>query len=425
MLAFNPGSYRALLFVGALSTGSLAHAQGDVWHVDDDPGPDVDFNDLQAAIDAAVSGDLILVADGNYSAFTIDGKTLAVVAEGPAEPLIVPNAGQYDCSLRNLPVGGQITLRGLTLDRPQTMNGPSLLVENCDGVVWVEDFEIVPFIPASPFGAPTTQARTVEVRASQRVVMSRMVIDGMPGSPPGSGGFEFGSTPLDIEDSTVHLYDSTVRALGTLVEGSFGPIGVDVSNSLLVMRGASVVGGAGGIAGIFGSPGAGTGGPGVQASGGATVYSIGSVVLGGPGGSGSFGDPSAGTDGPPFAGETIVEHAASNIGLTSSPTSPAGAVTNLTITAEPGSIAVLAAAVFANPVFLDIFPDTSVVGLTPIYFPLGAVDATGILSLDLPTPPIPSIWGHFGYPLQAFAVTPSTDLEFSNPTFVSTLNPPE
>jgi hypothetical protein len=425
MLALRSRSVRALLFVGAFSFSSLAHAQGDVWRVDDDPGPDVDFNDLQPAVDAAVSGDLILVADGTYSAFTIDGKALAVVAEGRAEPLIVPNPGQYDCSLRNLPAGGQITLRGLTLDRPATMNGPSLLVENCDGVVWIEDFEVVPFTLVNPFGSPTTQARTVEVRASQRVVMSRIAIAGMPGSPQGSGGFEFGSTPLDIEDSTVHLYDGSITAAGTLVSGSFGPVGVDVANSLLVMRGTTVVGGGGGAAGVFGSPGAGTGGPGVQATGGSTVYSIGSTVSGGPGGSGGFGEPNVGEPGPPFAGETIFEHPASNIGLDSQLLPTAGAVTTLTVTAEPGSIAVLAAAVFADPVFLGIFPDTSVVGLTPIYFPLGVVDASGQISLDLPTPPIPSIWGHFGYPLQAFAVTPSTDLEFSNPTFVSTLNPPE
>jgi hypothetical protein len=423
MLALRSRSVRALLFVGAVAFSSLAHAQGDVWRVDDDPGPDVDFNDLQLAIDAAVSGDLIRVADGVYTAFTIDGKSLGFVAEPGANALVFPTPAQYDCTVRNVPQGGQVTLRGLTFDRPTTMSGPSLVVADSAGVVWIEDTQILPFT-AIPFGISTTQARTVEVRASERVVLSRVQISGMPGAPQGMG-FEFGSTPLDIEDSTVHLYDGSITAAGTLVSGSFGPVGVDVANSLLVMRGTTVVGGGGGAAGVFGSPGAGTGGPGVQATGGSTVYSIGSTVSGGPGGSGGFGEPNVGEPGPPFAGETIFEHPASNIGLDSQLLPTAGAVTTLTVTAEPGSIAVLAAAVFADPVFLGIFPDTSVVGLTPIYFPLGVVDASGQISLDLPTPPIPSIWGHFGYPLQAFAVTPSTDLEFSNPTFVSTLNPPE
>lgn len=423
MLALRSLNFRALLFVGALSFTSTAHAQGEVWRVDDDPGPDVDFNDLQPAIDAAVAGDLIHVADGVYTAFTIDGKALAVVADAGASALVFPDPAQYDCTVRNIAAGAQVTVRGLDLDRAATMDGPSLVIEDCAGVVWIEDFEVLPFL-ALPFGSSTTQARTVEVRASQRVVLSDFAVNGMPGAPQGFG-FEFGSTPLDIEDSTVHLYDGAILAAGTLVEGSFDPIGVDVANSLLVMRGTTVVGGAGGMEGIFGSPGPGTGGPGVQATGGSTVYAIGSVVLGGPGGSGVFGEPDLGSAGPPFAGETIIEHAASNVELASSPTSPAGDLTSLTVSAEPGSIAVLAASVFADPVFLDIFPDTSVLGLTPIYFPLGVVDATGELSLDLPTPPIPSIWGHFGYPLQAFAVTPSTDLEFSNPTFVSTLNPPE
>lgn len=423
MLVLGSRRFRALLLVGAVSFTSPAYAQGEVWRVDDDPGPDVDFNDLQPAIDAAVAGDLIHVADGVYTAFTIDGKALTLVADAGASALVFPDPSQYDCTVRNVAAGSQVTIRGLDLDRAATMNGPSLVIEDCAGVVWIEDFEVVPFL-ALPFGATTTQARTVEVRGSERVVLSDFAVAGMPGVPQGFG-FEFGSTPLDIESSTVHLYDGAIVAAGTLVEGSFGPVGVDVANSLLVMRGTTVIGGSGGMEGVFGSPGPGTGGPGVQATGLSTVYSIGSVVLGGPGGSGVFGEPGLGSDGEPFVGQTIIEHAASNIGLTSSPTSPAGDLTTLTVTAEPGSVAVLAAAVFADPVFLDIFPDTSVVGLTPIYFPLGVVDATGQLSLDLPTPPIPSIWGHFGYPLQAFAVTPSTDLEFSNPTFVSTLNPPE
>lgn len=415
---------RAALAVGIATVAgmSLAQAQGEVWRVDDDPGPDVDFSDLQPAIDAAVTGDLIQVADGVYTAFTIDGKSLALVADDGASALVFPDPAQYDCTVRNVPAGSQVTLRGLTLDRPITMDGPSVAVEDCAGVVWFEDFDVIPFFTL-PFGSATTQARTVEVRNSDRVVFTRVTLAGMPGAPQGFG-FEFGSTPLDIEGSTVHLFDSTVFAAGTLVLGSFGPDGIEVDDSLLVIRGSTIFGGGGGMEGLLGSPGPGTGGAAVRAGNGSTVYSIGSTLVGGQGGSGFFGEPNAGQPGPPFVGKTVVEHAASNIQLTSAATAAAGATTTLTLSAEPGSVAVLAAAVFADPVFLAIFPDTSVLGISPLYFPLGVVDATGQISLDLPTPPIPSFWGHFGYPLQAFAVTPTTDLEFSNPTFVTTVNPP-
>lgn len=40
------------------------------------------FTSPQAAVDAAVDGDVVLVHPGSYFAFTVDGKALAVVAGG-------------------------------------------------------------------------------------------------------------------------------------------------------------------------------------------------------------------------------------------------------------------------------------------------------------------------------------------------------
>lgn len=44
------------------------------------PAGDLNFTDIQPAVDAAGEGDVLLVAEGSYSAFTIDGKSLSIHA---------------------------------------------------------------------------------------------------------------------------------------------------------------------------------------------------------------------------------------------------------------------------------------------------------------------------------------------------------
>ncbi len=55
---------RFLLLCGALlglSSAALLPAQNKLWVVSDLPCPDVDFPDIQSAVDAAAGGDVILV----------------------------------------------------------------------------------------------------------------------------------------------------------------------------------------------------------------------------------------------------------------------------------------------------------------------------------------------------------------------------
>jgi len=55
------------------------------WFVDDDGGPGVDFTDIQPAIDAAQAGDVIHVAIGAYSGFTL-AKALTIQGDASAPP---------------------------------------------------------------------------------------------------------------------------------------------------------------------------------------------------------------------------------------------------------------------------------------------------------------------------------------------------
>lgn len=70
------------VLTAALLASPRALAGGGVLIVDDDGGPGVDFTDIPPAVAAALDGDRILVRDGDYSAFTVDGKTLTVRATG-------------------------------------------------------------------------------------------------------------------------------------------------------------------------------------------------------------------------------------------------------------------------------------------------------------------------------------------------------
>jgi hypothetical protein len=87
-------------------------ARADVLVVDASGGGD--FSSLQAAIDAALDGDVLLVRSGAYGALTVDGKALDVFADSGA---LVRVSGSS--TLRNLPAGGALVLSGIEFDGGQ------------------------------------------------------------------------------------------------------------------------------------------------------------------------------------------------------------------------------------------------------------------------------------------------------------------
>ena len=80
-------------------------AQGpSVLVVDESNGPGAEFTQLQAAIDAAAEGDLLLVRPGNYTG-TVDGKSLVMQAESSGVEL-------YDLRVVNLGSHQSFAMRG-------------------------------------------------------------------------------------------------------------------------------------------------------------------------------------------------------------------------------------------------------------------------------------------------------------------------
>jgi hypothetical protein len=85
------------------------------------------FSDIQPAIDAAVDGDILLVGAGTYGAFTVQGKSLVIVA-APS------GANVHSGKITITGVTGKCVVIGLTVTGPQ-----SLVVTNCSGVVGIQD----------------------------------------------------------------------------------------------------------------------------------------------------------------------------------------------------------------------------------------------------------------------------------------------
>lgn len=55
-----------------------------IWIVDAANGPGTNFTDLPAAIQAAASGDTVLVRSGTYAPFAVAGKALTIRGAGAA-----------------------------------------------------------------------------------------------------------------------------------------------------------------------------------------------------------------------------------------------------------------------------------------------------------------------------------------------------
>jgi len=156
---------------------------------------------VQAAVDAAANGDILLVQPGEIdggSTITIDGKALTLIADGDTVPL-----GRL--IVKNLPAGQQVTLRGFTLGKPAlsftTAFAGQLEVLDCVGSVWIESCtSTAQATTAGSFGVAYTAMSGALVENSAAVILLRCRLTGgsggaeqpscvIPGyAPPGPGG---------------------------------------------------------------------------------------------------------------------------------------------------------------------------------------------------------------------------------------------
>jgi hypothetical protein len=105
----------------ALFTVLAPLASAEIYVVDDDGGPGVDFTDLPPAIAAVQSGDTLLVRAGVYSSFSTD-KGITMLGQGnPTVPAILAVS---------LPPGLELAMRGVS--------SSNVRLENCSGTIFLE-----------------------------------------------------------------------------------------------------------------------------------------------------------------------------------------------------------------------------------------------------------------------------------------------
>jgi hypothetical protein len=251
------------------------------------------FATIQAAVDAAPEGSVLLVGEGYYPGFQVNGKSLAILAVPGADVTV----GNW-LSVSAIQAGQAVVLGGLHVTAQPTSN--ALTVSNSSGLVRFQDCQFrafdwgFDFCPASAFPG----AAGAIVTNCDRVLFSACTFQGgkaedldddiaactQPGPPGGAGLVATGSA-----GQSVVLYDcSLLGGAGGGVKalpGEGGP-GASLSTVQVLASGTTFTGGPGGdnYLDIPGECDA-DGGPGCVLNG-ASLNEIGCTFQGGFGGFG-------------------------------------------------------------------------------------------------------------------------------------------
>ena len=340
------------------------------------------FVNIQAAVDAALEGDTILVRNGAYPSFTVDGKSVSIVADGAgvlvSEAFTTVSFGP-DISVRNLAAGQQFVMRGVQADA-------GVEVLDCAGAVWFDQLSLSGNVSCSLGGTAGAY-----VRDSHQVTFTKSALRGETAQDiwfahPSADG-------LFAERSTVWLFDCFVEGghgqstnvWAGIVPADGGP-GVRVDQGSVTLIGSIVQGGGGGLDTFQLCAGAhATGGPGVEFVGGTgTVLAAESTAAGGvaslepmcPGQSGPAGQPIIG-------GGTITVLVGFARHLSANSPVRGGETLTFDIEGQPGEIPIVFTSLAHQPVALG--GGALLIGLPPTdMFVLAALPADGKASLSFP-----------------------------------------
>ena len=241
------------VFFATLMTSSV---EARVWVVAQS-GPR-DFDEIKPAVEAAASGDTILIRDGKYFEVPIEiSKSLTLIEQQGTRARY-----QGGLFVRNLAPTDVVVIRGLHLPYG------TLVCEDNEGEIWVEGCEL-------EYGRNPGFGTATFINCS-RVTMTHSTVIGAPGV---SALDEPAEDALYAENSAVTLYSCTL-------EGGFGDVGGPdccdqpagdacvFKNNRLFASGCQFQGGDGGDE---------SGGHGLWRQGDAIVHQLGSTFQGGSG----------------------------------------------------------------------------------------------------------------------------------------------
>lgn len=397
---------RVQLLSMALSLTAIASA--DILEVG---GPNEDYATIQEAVNAAVSGDTVLVGAGAYSGFGINGKGVSVVAVEGALVRV-----KQEIAIRNLPEGEQIDLVGLTV-KTNTAKNRGLVAANNQGVIWIEEclldgYDSTPDPGSPPFSfLPDTETGAL-VLNTQDLVLIRCQLKGGNGYSQSDEHSDPYSTSgwhgLIVENSEVHLFECEVTGgYGgswydtTSASGMNAGDGMNISGrSFVYASGTHFTGGGGGWGGdgsVWLDPyDCGHGGDGGHAVElGPDSQFLHRDCLYSPGQGGEPGFQSMcffGANGLEIASVQNAAQLLSGSAKTLAVQSPVteGTSTTVTIQGAPGDLCWAQTALELDPVYLGGLESPRLVSLPRRLLFMGTLDSNGQLTRILPVPSLAS-----------------------------------
>jgi hypothetical protein len=383
-------SASSLLFAGLLASAAWANVRT--------VGPiSSEFTTLTAAVASAHEGDILLVASGTYTGFTVDGKALSILADAGADVRVTSLV-----SVRNIGAAQCVMLSGLVISGSSTS---ALVALDVQGTLRVQGstLRVAPDLSYSAVhGAVLTNVA--------RSAFSDVVIQG--GLPSQSSALA--GDGLHAENAHVALYGCTLRG-GTGASGTFGfqapgtngGAGLSIVSGEVFASSTTFFGGPGGHGGVQ-STGSGcahqtplaggSGGAGLSAVNGSVVRVRAATST--PGGAGLAGTTpcgahgSDGTSGAAYVG-AVTSFPDAEREITSTCVAREGQNLSFHFDGEPGDRVFL---------FLASAPaaawQSSAQGVVLIHNPfqrrvlLGALDGAGMLDAQLPVPELgPGVGG--------------------------------
>lgn len=214
-------------------------ARSGVLVVDAGGAPDADYAEIQAAVDAAQDGDVVLVRSGQYAAFEIVGKSVGVVADLGAAVDV-----DSRITVRDVTDSGVVLLQGLHVSG--SFASTALVAYSIDGTLWVEDCAL----RGGDFGSFGPDGLGADVTDCRSLVLLRCFVQGAPGF------FLEGGMGMHVRNSQVYVGSSVIEG-GAGLGGQFGapsgPGGTAAmqDGGMIVLAGSTLTGGDGGSGGSF------------------------------------------------------------------------------------------------------------------------------------------------------------------------------